>query len=585
VAQTLKIESDDGSTYSINLIDTSGWHVMAPGWVPQIALPSLDGDPPPLREVLRLQNNAADQDGAADDIIELHKALAFARNYIRDATQEEAIWLYDQLSQETGQRRCLVRSGKLEQASEQHGVSAMGTVGTLSPFDEPEWDLALERNPYWENPSSISFGGGRFRSIGFDSGSAEFAVGETLTGATSGATGEIAYWYVSSGTFAGGDAAGTIFFYDTDETSAFHGTGAENLNSSINGNNVASTTTTTSGFASTAYYPRYGSDVDGDVPARISPLTIAFDLNGGVDRVWIGVRSIGDVKNFVPIWELEDGTLNASETGIAVDAASDTSGASPGNGYGSYVEVVETDLDWDTSTFLEVLKISMSDITTNEQDNYGLMLWLLRAKVTSGTWEVQFQYGASDSTVDRAFSEGKKVVEISGSDWEIYEMDIQATFLRNLKAISTSIASDQVENDFAIRIMARRTSGTGDLYVDCVCPIPVDEGFLSISDFVASESDLLADVTLKATFSEGPSGETDALMHYETSDPAYGFLNFGQPEWTNFRLPPVDSSTEVALIVSIAETDKQDITSSFGGYTISTDSKFYERWSALRGSE
>ena len=53
-------------------------------------------------------------------------------------------------------------------------------------------------------------------TIDFDSGSSEITVGETVTGATSGATGTVLAVELSSGSWAGGDAAGTIQIQDAD---------------------------------------------------------------------------------------------------------------------------------------------------------------------------------------------------------------------------------------------------------------------------------------------------------------------------------------------------------------------------------
>lgn len=77
-----------------------------------------------------------------------------------------------------------------------------------------------EFNPNTENPSEIAeqmLGDlkecmcGRRWSMAFDSGSYEPQPGDTITGATSGATGYVESVTTSSGTWAGGDAAGTIY--------------------------------------------------------------------------------------------------------------------------------------------------------------------------------------------------------------------------------------------------------------------------------------------------------------------------------------------------------------------------------------
>jgi len=77
--------------------------------------------------------------------------------------------------------------------------------------------------------------GGEMYSLAFTSGSTEFTVGETLTGATSTAYGIVVDYNVSSGTWAGADAAGTVYLRQTSGT--FTG---EDLNGSVAGSDCAS---------------------------------------------------------------------------------------------------------------------------------------------------------------------------------------------------------------------------------------------------------------------------------------------------------------------------------------------------------
>ncbi len=53
--------------------------------------------------------------------------------------------------------------------------------------------------------------GGEMDSLPFSAGSAEFVIGETLTGEVSGATGQVVDFHLTSGTWAGGDAAGVVY--------------------------------------------------------------------------------------------------------------------------------------------------------------------------------------------------------------------------------------------------------------------------------------------------------------------------------------------------------------------------------------
>jgi len=71
-------------------------------------------------------------------------------------------------------------------------------------------------------------------SISYTSGSAVFTAGETLTGASSGATADVITSTITSGSVVGGDAAGKV--YITGRSGTFE---SENLNGSDGGNNMA----------------------------------------------------------------------------------------------------------------------------------------------------------------------------------------------------------------------------------------------------------------------------------------------------------------------------------------------------------
>lgn len=74
--------------------------------------------------------------------------------------------------------------------------------------------------------------------LGFDSGSVEITVGETITGEDSGATGVVVSVTVATGSWGGGDAAGTIII--SDQTDVFNAD--EELDGSISGEGIATTT-------------------------------------------------------------------------------------------------------------------------------------------------------------------------------------------------------------------------------------------------------------------------------------------------------------------------------------------------------
>lgn len=83
--------------------------------------------------------------------------------------------------------------------------------------------------------------GGEIRSLNFTSGgTVAFTKGESLTGATSGATGYVVDYYVGSGTWAGGDAAGVVYLslpgISVTTATAFQ---AEALTGSVSGTDCA----------------------------------------------------------------------------------------------------------------------------------------------------------------------------------------------------------------------------------------------------------------------------------------------------------------------------------------------------------
>jgi len=73
--------------------------------------------------------------------------------------------------------------------------------------------------------------------IPFNSGSVEFTAGETITGATNGATAVVVSWYEDSGTWASANAVGGLYVNTVVGTFI-----AENLNGSAGGLNMASAT-------------------------------------------------------------------------------------------------------------------------------------------------------------------------------------------------------------------------------------------------------------------------------------------------------------------------------------------------------
>ena len=316
-------------------------------------------------------------------------------------------------------------------------------------------------------------------------------------------------------------------------------------------------------------------DPAGDIPGRLPQIWVRSDASGApLARLWMGFRSEikhPSVSNFIDTWEFENGANNGSESGVTDDGGTDVNGASPGGGSGVFVKLVETDLDWDKETnggiFQEVCEIELQDVSANEQDNFGDFLWLLRAMLPSNatTWEVQLRWGYSGMTdADRRRG---PIVEISGTAWDYFEMGRESIPLRNIHALPLSEIGDGAEATYAIQVWARRTSGAADLYLDCLCPIPLDEGWAKVSGFV-----IASDADGYCYIGEGLDGSTTAVVF----GPGSTMTHDAVLSSNEFRVPVGDGR----LITVYAGSASHSMATG-----ISSRLQYYERWLNLRGGE
>ena len=141
---------------------------------------------------------------------------------------------------------------------------------------------------------------------------------------------------------------------------------------------------------------------------------------------------------------------------------------------------------------------------------------------------------------------------------------------KNIHAIINSDVLKTHSSNFRVYIYARRTSGSGNLYVDCVIPIPVDEGFCKIEYFSGS-----------ANKSSGQSPEGDySTINWSLAGTSISLLVPGHRSVENFILPPGDGR----IYCVYERPGESDITDAiiFNDGDIGRD---YERWLSLRGSE
>jgi hypothetical protein len=305
-------------------------------------------------------------------------------------------------------------------------------------------------------------------------------------------------------------------------------------------------------------------DIVGDVGARVGTFIFYSAAAGAdvVDRLWMGFRSAGKygqtLANFDPIWECEDGTNNANESGIVDGADANASG-------GNKVTVTETDLDWD-DTWHEVLELVIDDVSANESDQYGVYLWLLRALVSAGTWEVQLRWGYSGMP-DADHAQGR-IVSVSATSYDMHEMGVFQLPIRDLKVFSTTAITDAADDDMGLQLWAQRTSGAGTLTLDCLCLIPIDEGYL-----VASDLDIAAAET--GYFGYSPM-DTHQILHVG----AAAIEHIPSVDVHNFNLPLGDGR----IVAVYARSLSHDLTDVMR-FDTGEAGEYFERWLSLRGSE
>jgi hypothetical protein len=304
-------------------------------------------------------------------------------------------------------------------------------------------------------------------------------------------------------------------------------------------------------------------DPVGDVGARVSRLLIDVTSITGtppIDRLWMGARSTKEgitPANFVGTWELESATLHA-DASTAGDATASSS---------IRVTVSESAANWD-DTWNRATFISLSDVSANEQDHYGEHLILIRSRApTASTWRLKNYY--SSSTASTGLSIVSDVVEVSTSSWDFYPLGTQRIPFRDLSAFGTAVLADSFDQLFTVHTYAQRTSGTGDLDLDCLCLIPVDEAFCYIEDAALTATPAVLEIA--TTPKDGIKTLTRSATQVHGSPPINA---------PRFRLPTGDG----LLFIAFARASSSNIADRIDVNTASAG-RYVPRWVTLRGSE
>ncbi len=149
-------------------------------------------------------------------------------------------------------------------------------------------------------------------------------------------------------------------------------------------------------------------------------------------------------------------------------------------------------------------------------------------------------------------------------------MTVMPISLRNIHALITTDVAVSLEDLYTIKVQARRITGAGDLHLDCLIPIPIDEGF-SKTEYIAAGT-----ANIDFYYGESPEGTGQAI-----SGAAANLFRPGVPvSQEHFRLPPGDGR----IYCVYEETSSSDITDTII-FNDGDVGRYYERWLSLRGGE
>ena len=313
-----------------------------------------------------------------------------------------------------------------------------------------------------------------------------------------------------------------------------------------------------------------GGSLPGTQPGRIAKMSLAAGI-GHFAKFWGGFRSEhrhGNLEAFINKWECEEGTNDTDAADVSDSTASG----------GSSVRVTPSAESWD-GVWNKALQISLLDVREDGSDlqpQYGEFLWLLRAKVSEGTWWVKLRwlYGVIDpvheeaTDVEEGYADGL-IIQMSSTDWQIYEAGVMPIPLHDTKAMADHEYSS-FSIAYRIDVYALRDSGSGTLDLDVVYPIPLDEGFLHMDSSQANTQALNLEGLSVGT---SPTGELHMTFGYTAVEESVAFdgHEFSLPRGRS-RLVYVFQGADASDIDQLADT-------SIYMYNL----ECYPRWRSLRG--
>jgi len=205
--------------------------------------------------------------------------------------------------------------------------------------------------------------------------------------------------------------------------------------------------------------------VFGDFPSRIARTSFRGAAGGGTGDLyefWMGFRTdrFGDQANFVPLWDL--GQSNDSTP------SNDTTSTGDATAQGGYKWLCT----FGDESELERVSMALLSFTSNYNDQRGEYTVLLRAKVDAST---VCHVRLKDGFIATSELRSQPRVKVDSTSWLLHPLGIITV------PPSRGVLDASWLGQFGLELWASRTSGSGNLHMDCIILIPRGEGFIHVS--------------------------------------------------------------------------------------------------------
>jgi hypothetical protein len=301
-----------------------------------------------------------------------------------------------------------------------------------------------------------------------------------------------------------------------------------------------------------ASYTDTTKTISGDMPARIGYAKIEGTGAGTLYKFWMGFRTAryGIAANFQPYWSLSK----------AAAFDDDTTGGktNPDNTARESCKTITTFAT--VTTLLRRATIRCSDVTSYPEDQRGTFRVLLRAKIT-GTAVVRVRL--ADGMYAAAAFTSRQRVSISSTSWQFYDMG-SAT----VPVPGRFLTSAGQEANSAMGIDAELVSGSGDLEMDCLCMVPMSEGY------VYADGGIVADNNDSLVASQLPEGGAIAIAYQS-------YTAFKTGNCTILKGLPVGA----VYVMLCAQRETESYFDGSSSDAVDIGLRYFPRWGELRGAE